>query len=355
MSAPLQLQLLGEPVRLGAPWALWLLAAVAALALLGLRGLVRRRRALHRTLGTLGPRMAPGAGAVRPGLRLGAEVLGLCLLALALSRPQCGTRSELARRYGIDLVVALDVSRSMLARDQKPDRLTRARLEVSALLDRLGGDRVAVVLFAADAFVQCPLTTDYSAARLLLRAAGPQALPRQGTSLAAALSAAGEVLAGVEGGGRSRAVVLLSDGEDQEPGAPEAAGRLAADGVRVFTVGLGTPEGEPVPGLDAQGRPSGTHRARDGSPALTRLEEGPLRAVAERTGGRYFRAGAGVGLPELAEELDRMEKSEIEGRLAVTWEERYALLAFPGFLLLLAGALLRQRPRHLPAAEGTAP
>jgi Ca-activated chloride channel family protein len=351
VTGPLQLTLLGEPLRIAAPWALWLALLAAALTALGLWSVARRRRALTQAFGPLAARLAPGAGPVRPALRAGAQGLGLLLLALALSRPQCGTRAELTKRYGIDLVVALDVSRSMLARDLRPDRLGRARLEVSALLERLRGDRVAVVIFAADALVLCPLTTDYAAARLLLRGAGPEALPRQGTSLAAALDKAGEVLGAVERGGRSRAVVLLSDGEDQEEGLTEAASRLAADGVRVFTVGLGTAEGEPVPALDGSGRPAGFRRLPDGTPAMTRLEEEPLRAVAGRTGGRHFLAGDEVGLPELAAELDRMEKSEIEGRLAVAWEERYALLGFPGFLLLLGGALLRQRPVRLPPGE----
>jgi Ca-activated chloride channel family protein len=340
-----QLQVLGEPLRLAAPRALWLLALAALALALGLWGLARRRAALRELAGALAARVAPGAGAARPAARLGLGSAGLALLALALARPQCGTRVELTRRYGMDLVVALDVSRSMLARDEKPDRLARARLEVGALLDRTRGDRVALVVFAADAFVQCPLTSDASAARLLLRAAAPEAMPRQGTSLAAALQTAGEVLRAVERGGRSRAVVLLSDGEDNEPGAEEAAEALAADGVRVFTVGLGSPEGAPVP----QGE--GWKRDRRGQPVLTRLEEEALRSVAERTGGRYFRAAGQVGLPELAGELERMERSEVEGRTTVTWEERYALLAFPGFLLLLAGALLRELPRVVEEAR----
>jgi len=348
LTASLQLQLLGEPVRLAAPLALWLLPATGALLLVGLWSVARRRRALRAALGPLASRMAPGAGVARPALRMGSHALGLALLALALSRPQCGGRGELVKRQGIDLVLAVDVSQSMLARDGAPDRLGRARLEVEAILDRLAGDRVAVVLFAADATVQCPLTTDHAAVRLLLRGAGPASVARQGTSLAAALDAAAEALAAVDRTGRSRAVVLLSDGEDQEPGAAEAADRLGADGIRVFAVGIGSPEGEPLPALDARGKPAGARRDREGRPVATRLEEGPLRAVAERTGGRYLRAAGPVGLGELADELSRLERPAIEGRVAIGWEERYALLAFPGFLLLLAAAVLRERRRAAP-------
>ncbi|MBI5066974.1 MAG: VWA domain-containing protein [Deltaproteobacteria bacterium] len=348
--SPLQISLLGEPVRIAAPAALPLAAVAGLVLLLGALSLWRRRRALRALAGPQAARVAPGAGLVRPGARLGLQSAGLLLLALALSRPQCGTTAELTRRYGSDLVLALDVSRSMLARDERPDRLTRARLEIGALLERLQGDRVAVVLFAADAFVQCPLTTDYAAARLLLRGAGPSSVPRQGTSLAAALRTSGQVLSAVERGGRSRAVVLLSDGEEHEAGAGEAAAALAAEGVRVFTVGIGSPEGAPLPSGDQPGR-AAVRYGRDGKPIVTRLEEALLREVAERGGGRYFRAAGAVGLPELAEELGRMEKTEIEGRTTVSWEERYAVLAFPGLLLLLGGALLRQRPRVLPVEE----
>jgi len=348
--APFQISLLGEPVRVAAPAALPLLLVVALVLLAGMVALLRRRRALRALAGPQAARVAPGAGLSRPAARLGLQAAGLLLLALALSRPQCGTTTEVTRRYGSDLVLALDVSRSMLARDERPDRLTRARLEIGALLERLEGDRVAVVLFAADALVQCPLTTDYAAARLLLRGAGPGSLPRQGTSLAAALRAAGQVLAAVERGGRTRAVVLLSDGEAHEPGAAEAAAALAAEGVRVFTVGIGSTDGAPLPAGEVPSR-GGVRYGRDGKPIVTRLEEPLLREVAERGGGRYFRAAGAVGLPELAEELARMEKTEIEARTTVSWEERYAALAFPGLLLLLAGGLLRQRARLLPAEE----
>jgi Ca-activated chloride channel family protein len=349
--APVTVQLLGEPVRLLSPGALWLLAAVAALALAGALSLARRRRILRLLAGPQVARLAPGAGAARPAARLGLESLGLALLALALARPQCGARAEIARRQGADLVLALDVSRSMLARDERPDRLDRARLEIGALLDRLSGDRVAVVLFAADAFVQCPLTTDYAAARLLLRGAGPGSIPRQGTSLAAALRAAGEVLSAADGGGRSRAVVLFSDGEAHEPGTEAAAEALAREGVRVFAVGLGSPGGAPLPSRGEPGGRDGVRMGPDGRPLVTRLEERSLRDIAERTGGRYLRAAGAIGLPELAGELSRMETSEIEGRTTVQWEERYAVLALPGFLLLLAGGVLRQRPRRLPGGE----
>jgi len=245
--APLSFSFLGYALRLADPGALRLLLAVLLLALLGALALVRRRRALARAAGASAPRLAPAANRTRPAARLGLSLLGLALLAVALSRPQCGTRSEIARRYGVDLVVVLDASRSMLAEDVRPDRLARAKLELGALLDGLAGDRVGLVVFAGEAFVACPLTTDYAAARLFLRSVEPDALPRQGTALAQALERAREALDLPEGAARARVVLVVSDGEDHEGGTASAARALADAGVRIFALAVGTAAGAPVP------------------------------------------------------------------------------------------------------------
>jgi Ca-activated chloride channel family protein len=341
-ATPLTFQVLGAPARLAEPDALWLLVAVAALAALGAVQLVRRRDLLARTAGPQARHLAPRAGLGRPGARLGASLTGLLLLALALARPQCGTRTELARRTGVDVVVALDVSRSMLARDVKPNRLGRATLEVGALIDALAGDRVGLVVFAGEAFVQCPLTTDYAAARLFLRAVSPQSVPQQGSDLGNGLSAAQQVLEGSEASaGRSKVVLLVSDGEDLEGGVREAAAQLAEVGIRIFALAVGSAAGEPIPLGDAAGRLEGYQKDRSGQPVVTRLDLATLQAVAERGGGEVYQLDSpGGGLAAFRAALDRLERSELESHLTVQFEDRYALLAFPGFLLLLAALLL---------------
>jgi Ca-activated chloride channel family protein len=348
---PLELPVLGYAVRLAAPARLWLLVPVLLLAALGIAALLRRRRALLAAFGPLAPRLAPGANRSRPAARLGLSLGGLALLALALAQPQCGTRSELSRRYGADVVIVLDVSRSMEARDVRPSRLERARLEVGALLDRLKGDRVGVVVFAGEAFVQCPLTTDYEAARLFLRAVGPGSVPQQGTAMANALAGARELLESAERGSRGKVVLLVSDGEDHDGGVLDAAGALAAAGVRLHVLGVGTPEGALIPVVDDRGEVTGYRRDRRGDRITTRLDEATLRLVADRGGGRLFHVGEpGRGVDALAAALEELERSELEARVTVRWEERYALLAFPGFLLLLAALLLREsrRPEAAP-------
>lgn len=340
-ATPLSFSLLGYALRLAEPRALALLLVVAALAVLGAVALARRRRALARAAGGLAGRVAPGASLGRSAARLGASLLGLALLALALARPQCGARTELTTHYGVDLVVVLDASRSMLASDVRPDRLERAKLEVAALLDGLAGDRVALVAFAAHAAVACPLTSDTAAAKLFLRSLAPDDLGAQGTALAEALLAAKEVLEASERAGRSKVVLVVSDGEDHEGGTASAARALAESGARIFALAVGTREGAPVPP-----RPG---RAGRGAPPVTRLDEASLALLADvGRGAVYDVSSTERGLAAFRAELDRMARTEIEGRLAVTYEERYALLAFPAFVLLLA-ALLLPEARVAPA------
>jgi Ca-activated chloride channel family protein len=339
-------RLLGELVRLGAPGALRLLLAAAALAALGGWALARRRKALALAAGALAPRIAPAAGAARPAARLGLSVLGLVLLSLALARPQCGSRSEPTRRLGVDVVVALDVSRSMLARDVGPDRLGRARLELDGLLERLGGDRVGLVLFGGSAEVACPLTSDVQAFRIFLRGAGPDSVPEGGTDIAAALRRAREVLESSERGSRSRAVLLVSDGGALEPGADLAAAELAEAGIRVYALGVGGRRGAPIPETDASGAVTGYKKDGRGDMVVTRLEEATLAAVASRGDGEVFEVGMpDRGIEAFRAALDRLAKGELTGRAAVAWEDRYAMFAFPALLLLLGALLLPEARR----------
>jgi Ca-activated chloride channel family protein len=339
-------RLLGELLRLGAPGALRLLLVPAALAALGAFAIARRRRALRLAAGPLAPRVAPAAGAARPAARLGLSALGLALLALALARPQCGARTEVTRRLGVDLVIALDVSRSMLARDVAPDRLTRARLELEALLEKRSGDRIGLVLFGGTAEVACPLTTDMDALRVFLRGAGPDSVPDPGTDVAGALRRARALLDSAERGGRSRAVLLVSDGEAQRPGTDTAAAELAAAGIQVFALGVGGRDGAPIPEADESGAVKGYKKDGRGETVMTRLDAATLAAVATRGNGEVFEvASADRGTEAFRARLDQLAKGEISGLATIDWEDRYALLAFPALLLLL-GALLWPEARR---------
>ncbi len=311
---------------------LLLLPVVGLLAWSRLRGGLR---ALDRALSaTMAARLTQHLSLRRRAWGLAAMLGALFFLTLAVARPQRGTQYATAARRGIDVIVALDVSESMLAEDLKPNRLVRARHEISAILDRLKGDRVGLIAFAGAAFVQCPLTLDYAAARMFLNYMGPELIPEPGTNLADAVRVATRAFESEEAG--FRALVLISDGEDHTGGLDEALDRAREADVRVFTVGIGNESGEPIPVRDDEGQITGYKKDREGKVVLTRLNEAPLRQLAERTGGAYVRAAGSLGLDRVLAEIDAMEKRELQGGVRVLYEERYSYFVWPALLLLLA-------------------
>jgi Ca-activated chloride channel family protein len=341
LAAAWQFSLLGLPARLAEPSAL-VFAGISVLAgLLWARMLWQRARALRKAVPErLVSRMAPKAGNGRDLWAGGTTLTGLVLLSIAAAQPQCGTHTTQAKRYGMDVVIAIDASNSMSARDVKPSRLDRAKLELSELIDRLRGDRVGIVVFAGDAFVQCPLTSDYAAAKLFLRAVNPKDLPQQGTALGPALKTAGTLFEGGDRGESGRALVVLTDGEDHEGDVEEETEKLAEKGVRVFTVGVGSRTGEPIPLVASDGSVVGYKKDRNGKTVMTRLNEEVLQAIATKGNGRYVHSAAGdLGVGEVAEELSRMNKAEYEAHLSVQYDDRFESFAWPGLVLLLVGVL----------------
>lgn len=202
-------------------------------------------------------------------------LLGLSLVIFAVARPQWGARAVMLKRRGLDIVVALDVSKSMLATDVKPDRLTRAKREISGVLDRLAGDRIGLVVFAGDAFVQCPLTLDAAAARLLLEAVDTHSAGRPGTAIAEAIRTASDMFETNEH--QFKVLILVTDGESTEGDALSAAQDAAKVGIRIYTVGVGTPSGEPIPVYDDEGQQLGFKKDDAGQVVLSKLDEVELQ------------------------------------------------------------------------------
>ncbi len=333
---------LGYPVGLGAPESLLLGLLGLGVGAVAVFAAVRRRVRVRRLLGErLGESLAPGVEVGRPVVRGVSTTLALLLFSLALSQPQCGSRAELTKKRGIDVVVALDASKSMRARDVLPSRLERAKLELSTLLDELKGDRVAIVAFAGDAFVQCPLTSDYAAAKLFLRAIDPDQMQEGGTNIGAALATAQRVLEGADRGAKDRVVVLLSDGEDLSGEVGEATDALKAAGIKVFAVGIGSTTGEPIPVLDKQGDRTGYMKdPATGQTVLSRLDEAGLESIAQGTGGDYFHRTGAVAVPEVAARIDRLQKTELESRITVRYDERFQAFLLPGLALLVLGMVV---------------
>jgi Ca-activated chloride channel homolog len=346
---PWRFKLLGYSVGMGQPWLLALAIVVLILVPLGMIYAFKRRRRLYGLVPQrFAERLAPGVSRTRPLLQTVFATVGLLCWTMALSQPQCGSRTELSKKRGVDVVVALDASKSMLARDVAPSRLDRAKLELLALLDELKGDRVGIVAFAGDAFVQCPLTSDYEAAKMFLRAIDPNQMQQGGTDIGGALRLAKEVLdAADRGSSADRVVVLLSDGEDLSGAAYEAAGQLGEMGVRIYTVGIGSEAGEPIPILDKFGDITGYKKDSDGNTLLTRLDRAGLTKIAEASGGELFYRPGGVAMSEVVRRIDSLQKSELESRVTVQYDERFQFFAFPGLLAYLAALFLPSARRKV--------
>ncbi|MEZ4394729.1 MAG: VWA domain-containing protein [Polyangiales bacterium] len=291
---------------------------------------------------------SPAAWRVGRGVAL---VLATVLLALAVARPQHGSRTEVVSRRGIDVVVCLDVSKSMLARDVAPSRIERAKAELARLIDEEPGDRVGVVLFAGET-IEYPLTTDHEAATRFFRDVHPWEFPAQGTSIGRAITAARETFRRDPlAARRSKVMIVITDGEDLE-GDPVAAAREAAgDGIQIYIDAIGSALPEPIPAYSPDGRMVGTELDSRGQPKLTQFTpqmEQQLRAIAEAGHGQYFRPRVGeVGIDAIRRQLSRLRRTEVSETQRTVYEELAApFLAAAFALLLLATFLVPERVRR---------
>ncbi|HEX4355320.1 MAG TPA: VWA domain-containing protein [Polyangiales bacterium] len=330
---------------------LWLLIAIPVLGaalFIGFR--LRQRAAGNFGIEASVQRLTLGRSAGLRASRAVVLLLGIACAIVALARPQYGSRTRMLRKRGVDVVIALDFSKSMLARDVRPSRIDRAKAEVTAFLNELGGDRVGIVAFAGET-MEFPMTVDYGAAALFFRDLGPYDMPVGGTAIGRALTAAQRLLERSsptankeEENQRSRIVILMTDGEDHEGDPVAAADELKKIGARVYVVGIGTRTGEPIPSYAEDGTWTGYMRDTSGNSILTSLSaenEAQLKKIAEVTGGKYFAAGRGsVGMGQIRAEMRRMKQSELKARKVTVHEERYAPVLLLAFLLVLLEALL---------------
>lgn len=334
-------------MRFAHPEVLWLLAAIPALWILLA---VTRRDARRRLEAFVDPRLqTPMRVVPRPGRRIArsaVRLIALTLLVIAAARPQWGASEVEVEQEGVDLVVALDISRSMLAEDVKPSRLDRAKLEIGELVETLDGDRVGLVFFAGAAFPQCPLTVDYAAARLFLSQADPSMIGSQGTDLSSALFTALELFE--DDGGRARLILVVTDGEDFGDDLEAATDALREKQVTLYAVGMGTPDGAPIPDVDDRGRRQGFVRDADGRVVMSRLQEAALLGLVGATEGAYARADrGGLDVDRLRAEIAAVEGSAVRAQRIVSYQERYAWpLAVALALIVLEGFLRDRRYRE---------
>ncbi len=268
-------------------------------------------------------------------------MLAYIFLIIALANPQIGSKLEKIERKGIDLILAVDVSNSMLAQDIKPNRLLKAKQAISKLVDRLKNDRIGIVVFAGRAYTQLPITTDYSAAKLFLSTINTDIVPVQGTAIADAIDLSVESF---DENDHNKAIIIITDGENHEGDAVEAAKAAADLGIYVYTIGMGLPEGGPIPVFDKYGNQTGFKKDLKKNTVITKLDETMLQQIATAGGGKYMRASnTQAGLDKIFNEINKLEKTEFESRMFSDYEDRFQYMLAPVLFLILIELFISER------------
>jgi len=322
-----------------------ILPAMIALAAFYLWMLRRRRALMERFVDArLMADIAPSMSTVLKVIRVLMVAAAVCLSLMALARPQWGFVWEEVKRSGIDMLIAIDVSKSMLATDVKPNRLERTKFAVKDLMKKLSGDRVGLVAFAGTAFLQCPLTIDYNGFLLALDDLTTATIPRAGTSITSAIQETLGVFKGADT--KYKVLVVVTDGEDFEGDALKSAKDAAEMGIKIYCIGVGTAEGEIIPATGRDGE-RGYLTDRSGQVVKTKLNEEILKKIAVSTGGSYVRATqAEFGLVLLYDKsISKLEKRDIEAKMRKHYQERYQYFLALAVLLLFLEPLIPERRR----------
>jgi Ca-activated chloride channel family protein len=279
-------------------------------------------------------------------LRIVCILTAVFLIIISLMRPQWGFEWQEVRRSGLDILIAIDTSRSMLAEDVKPNRLERSKLAVKDLIKKLRGDRIGLIAFSGSAFLQCPLTVDYSGFHLSLDDLSPGTIPKGGTAITSAIRVA---LDSYEGGMKKyKVLVIITDGEDHEGTPLDLAKEAQEKGIKIFTIGIGTKGGELIPLTDEAGRRTFL-KDRSGNVVKTRLDEETLREIALNTGGSYVKAtGAEFGLELIYDEkLSKMEQREIENKMIKKYDERFQIPLILALLIIGLELFINERREEI--------
>ena len=319
---------------------LWLLLLIPAFAAAYIMHTRRKRKQLS-AFGSpeLVEALMPDASHVRTAVKFSLLLAALALLIIAAARPQYGQKSETVKRQGIEVMIALDISNSMMAEDVAPNRLDRAKQLISKMIDKMTDDKVGLVVFAGEAYVQLPITCDYVSAKMFLSNISPDLIKTQGTAIGAAIRTSVRAF-GSEQSEASRAVILITDGENHEDDALAAAKEAKEKGIQVFVAGIGKPEGSPIP---VPG--TGTFRKdRSGQVVVTRLNEQMCKEVAQAGNGIYVRCdNTNTAIRALQNELDKLATTEIETQVYTDYQEQYQSFALLALLLIVIEFFLMSR------------
>jgi Ca-activated chloride channel family protein len=302
---------------------------------------VRKRKALKR-LGdvNLVSRLVPEMSTVRPAIKFILQLIAVSAGIIMLSRPQFGSKIEDIKKQGVEVIIALDVSNSMLAEDIQPDRLTRAKQAISRLVDNLDNDKIGLIVFAGDAYIQIPVTTDYISAKMFLSSINPNMVPKQGTAIGAAIDLG--IRSFSPGEGKSKAMIIITDGENHEDDPVKEAEEASKAGIVIHTLGIGSTEGVPIPIL-INGKRDYLKDA-NGNTVVTKLDEEILKKIALTTNGNYVRASnSNIGLDEIFNGIKRMKKQDLESTMYTEYNDQFQIFAAIALFLLLADFIIMER------------
>ncbi len=325
---------------------LYALAIIPVLILLFILTRINRNKALA-AFGQkdIMEQLMPNVSKRRPIIKFIIWMIAISAIIIAIARPQFGSKLKTVKREGVELVIALDVSNSMMAQDIEPNRLERAKRAISRLIDNLSDDKIGLIVFAGDAYTQLPITTDYASAKLFLNAVTTDIVPRQGTAIGAAINLAKNSFSPQFEG--NKAIVIITDGENHEDDAVGAATEAAENGIIVHTIGMGLPQGAPIP-ISSNGQQD-YRKDKSGQVVITKLDEEMLQQIAAAGEGIYVRANnAQVGLNTLFTEINKMEEAELESQVYSEYEEQYQwFLGFALLLILVDFLILERKNKYL--------
>ena len=330
--------------RFSNPEFLFLLLIIPVLVAVSVFGAIRRKRNLKQFGNPdLLSGFMPNVSKIRPYVKFYMQLAALLLLIIVLARPQFGTKVETEKKQGIELMIALDVSNSMMAQDIQPNRLERAKQLLSRLVDEMSNDKVGLIVFAGDAYVQLPITVDYVSAKMFLSSISPTMVSRQGTAIGTAIDMSIRSFGNKETP-VGRAIVVITDGENHEDDAIGAAKLAKENGIAVHVIGMGKPEGAPIP---IQGT-NNFRRDKEGNVVVSKLNEEMCRSIAEAGGGIYVRVdNTNTALRAVAKELDTLSKAELTMQVFGDYNEQYQSFAMIVLLLLIIDSFVFGRKNKI--------
>lgn len=328
--------------RFARPEILYLLLLVPVLIILFVVVYKRKKNALKR-FGDLEviKTLMPDVSYVRPVVKFIFLVIAVLFIILGLAGPQFGSKLQEVKRKGIEIVIALDVSNSMLAEDIQPNRLERAKQAISKLTSRLQNDKIGLIVFAGDAYTQIPVTTDYGAVKMFLSSVNTEIVPNQGTAIGSAIELAMNSF--TPESEIQKAIIIITDGENHEDDAIQAAKEAASKGIVVYTLGMGLPQGGPIPVKGNYGQKT-YKKNKQGNVVVSKLNEKVLQQIAAAGTGSYVRANnTQVGLEKLIDKIEALEKTEFDARVYADYDERFQYLLILALLFLLLDFMLLEK------------